>query len=224
MAEAITQWLEKTFTADPYWLTALISVIPTIEVRGAITLGINLGLNPWITWLLSCVSALVVCPILLFCLVPLLRLLKRVKFFAKFADAVENLFVKKAEKIETDSKEGNATDTENRINRRKALSIFLFVAIPLPLTGVWTGSAVAAFLNLKYKYSVPAIVIGNFTSGLIITLLNLVLGKYSSLIFLILIVFVAISVVSIIIALFVKNKNNKPKNGAGRETEERDEK
>lgn len=208
MMEAITQWLQNTCTANPYWLTAIVSVIPTIEVRGAITLGISLGLNPWITWLLACVSALIVCPILLLCLVPVLRLLKRIKIFEKFANAVENLFVKKAEKIEMESSDGK-TDAASKINRRKALSIFLFVAIPLPLTGVWTGSAVAAFLNLDYKYSVPAIVIGNFTSGLIITLLNLVLGKYAPIIFLVLIIFVAISIVSLVIALFVKNK--KPK-------------
>ena len=211
MTEAITNWLQNTFTADPYWLTALISVIPMIEVRGAITLGINLGLNPWITWLLACVSALIVCPILLFFLVPVLKMLKKVKIFASLADGLEDLFLKKAEKIEAESHEGVTETAKNKIIMRKTVSIFLFVAIPLPLTGVWTGSAIAAFLDLKYKYSVPAIVLGNFVSGLIITLLNLVLGEHSPLIFLILLVFVIVSVISLITAVLVKQRKKEKK-------------
>lgn len=198
MIETITNWLNGIFHGNPYITTGVISIIPMIEVRGAITVGIGMGLNPWLAWVISCVSALIVCPILLLCLRPLLRLLKKVKFFYNVAAGLEDMFQGKANKI---SKEADETKSKTKANWKKALGVFLFVAIPLPLTGVWTGSAVAAFLDLDYKYSVPAIIVGNFISGLIITLLNMVLGEYSPLILLILMIFVVVSIITACIAI-----------------------
>ena len=134
----------------------------------------------------------------------MLNLLKKVKFFRFLAEALEDVFRDKAKKIQQD-----AGSEGKRINWRKALGVFLFVAIPLPLTGVWTGSAVAAFLDLKWKFSFPAIVVGNFVSGLIITLLNMALGEYSPLILLILMVFVVISVLSLLIGVGLRYKKKK---------------
>jgi uncharacterized membrane protein len=208
MTDAVILWLESTFTANPYWVTAIISVVPMIEVRGAITVGINLRLNPWIAWLLSCASSLIVCPVLLLFLKPILNLLKKIKFIDSFAVGLEEIFLSKAEKIRRDSEEGLLPREITRFKRRKALGVFLFVALPLPLTGVWTGSAVAAFLDLQYRYSVPAIVLGNLTSGLIITLLNLVLGDYSSLILIVLMAFVVISLVSLCVGVIIKRKKH----------------
>ena len=51
------------------------------------------------------------------------------------------------------------------------LGVFIFVAIPLPMTGVWTGTAISVFLNLKFKHAVLPIVLGNFIAGLLISLL-----------------------------------------------------
>ena len=207
MTEAILEWIRNTFTANPYWVTAIISVIPTIEVRGAITVGIGLGLHPAITWVFSCISALVICPILLLCLKPVLNILKRVKIFKKLADGLEDMFASKARKIAV---EQGVAVKESSIVWKKALGVFLFVAIPLPLTGVWTGSAVAAFLDLKYRYSVPAIILGNFTAGGIITLLNLLLGKYSGIIIIALMVFCIISIISVCTTIAIKNKKKTP--------------
>ena len=68
--QAIVNWLQSVFH-NGYVTTALISIIPMIEVRGAITVGKALGMNPWIAYVLSCCSALIVCPILLLCLKPI---------------------------------------------------------------------------------------------------------------------------------------------------------
>ena len=203
MTEAILEWIRNTFTANPYWVTAIISVVPTIEVRGAITVGIGLGLHPAIAWIFSCISALLICPILLLCLKPLLNLLKRVKIFKKLADGLEYMFAAKARKL---AAEQGVAVKESSIIWKKSLGVFLFVAIPLPLTGVWTGSAVAAFLDLKYRYSVPAIILGNFVAGGIITLLNIILGEYSGIIIIVLMVFCIISIISVCITVAVKNK------------------
>ena len=73
--EAIVNWLQGAFNNN-YLVTVIISIIPMIEVRGAITVATNLGMNPWIAYVLSCCSALIVCPILLLFLKPILRALK----------------------------------------------------------------------------------------------------------------------------------------------------
>ncbi|MBR1746670.1 MAG: small multi-drug export protein [Clostridia bacterium] len=211
---AIVNWLQSVFH-DAYWVTAFISVVPMIEVRGAITVGVNLGLDPWIAYVLSCCSALVVCPLLLLCLKPILRALKRTKLFKNIASAVEEMFAARAKKIENNAEKEDvkSSDDQEAIGRKKKfnkiLGVFLFVAIPLPMTGVWTGSAVAAFLDLEYRYSVPAIVVGNFVAGLIITVLNIILGKYSSLILLILALFVAVTIVALLVTFVVKYRKLK---------------
>lgn len=224
--QAIVNWLQSVFH-NGYVTTALISIVPMIEVRGAITVGKALGMNPWIAYVLSCCSALIICPILLLCLKPILRALKKTKAFKSLALAVEETFAKKAKKIEDNSEKEDVekTDDEKTIARKKKfnkiLGIFLFVAIPLPMTGVWTGSAVAAFMDLEYRYSVPAIVLGNFVAGLIITVLNVVLGEYASLILLVLALFVAISLVALIVTFVVKyNKIKKEKKNALKTNEE----
>ena len=53
----------------------------------------------------------------------------------------------------------------------KQLGVFIFVAIPLPLTGVWTGTAIAVFLNLKFKEVILPVMLGNVVAGLLISLL-----------------------------------------------------
>ena len=206
---SIVDWLNSVFH-NPNLTTTFISIILMNETRGAITVGINMGMNPWIAYVLSCLSALIVCPILLLLLKPILNGLKKTKWFKKLGNAVEMVFVEKAEKIENDIK---TEDKQSKVKTyfKKMLGIYLFVALPLPLTGVWTGTAVAVFVDLKYRYSVPAIVIGNFTAGLIITLLNIFLAEYSVLILLVLGVFVFISLLSFIVGFIVKYKKQKAK-------------
>lgn len=221
MIEKITAWLNGLFHGNPYITTSAISIVPMIEVRGAITVGIGMGLNPWVAWAISCVSALIVCPILLLCLRPLLRLLKKVRFFHNVAAGLEDMFRGKAKKIENDVSEEKSNI---KANWKKTLSVFLFVAIPLPLTGVWTGSAVAAFLDLDYKYSVPAIVVGNFVSGLLITLLNMVLGDYSPIILLVLMIFVIVSVVTACVAIAARYRKKEKEKQDAASTEKADDK
>ena len=51
----------------------------------------------------------------------------------------------------------------------KMLAVFIFVAIPLPLTGVWAGTAIAVFLNLKFHQAILPVCLGNFVAGLLIS-------------------------------------------------------
>lgn len=208
--EVLIQWMQNAI-GNKYWATILLSVIPMIEVKGAITVGTGLGINPWLAFLISCCSALVVCPFLLILLKPILKLLKRVKWFNRLAFIFEDFFRVKADKLIENSKENTditltLDERTKRANFNKCIGVFLFVAMPIPLTGVWTGSAVAAFLDLEYKYSIPAIIIGNFFAGLIITVLNIIFKNYASMILIILSIFMLVSIIYLVTTVIIKSR------------------
>ncbi len=196
---------------NDYVVTFIISMIPMIEVRGAIPVALKMGMNPWIAYFFSCVSALVICPILMFFLKPLLNALQRTKLFKNIAVAIEDSFKDKAKKIE--DKADTKTIDEKKKKRNdlyKMLGIYVFVAIPLPMTGVWTGSAVAVFLNMSLKKSILPLVLGNFTAGLIIIAASLLLGENSYLVIVVLLAFMVISIIGLVATIMIKRrKKNK---------------
>ena len=59
-----------------------------------------------------------------------------------------------------------------KLGSYELLGLYIFVAIPLPGTGAWTGSLVAAFLNMRLKQALPAVVLGVMTAGCIMTALT----------------------------------------------------
>ncbi len=213
MGESIAQFFYDVFKSE-YLSVFLISIIPMIEVRGAIPIGVSMGMNIWISYVFSVLSALVICPILIFFLKPILNALKKTRFFKKIALAFEEMFGDKAKKI--NDKTLNVDENSDRARKKrlkntlyKMLGVFMFVAIPLPMTGVWTGTAVAVFVGLKWYQSLAAIVVGNFCAGAIITLLTLWLGDNSFIILWVLLAFVVISLAGLLIGMYRKNRKNK---------------
>lgn len=213
MGESIAQFFYDVFKSE-YLSVFLISIIPMIEVRGAIPIGVSMGMNIWVSYVFSVLSALVICPILIFFLRPILNALKKTRFFKKIALAFEDMFGDKAKKINDKTLDIDENSEEARKKRLKntlykMLGVFMFVAIPLPMTGVWTGTAVAVFVGLKWYQSLATIVVGNFFAGAIITLLTLWLGDNSFIILWVLLAFVLISLAGLLIGLYRKNKKNK---------------
>lgn len=197
----------QDFIQNDYVVTFIISMIPMIEVRGAIPVALKMGMNPWVAYFFSCVSALVICPILMFFLKPLLQSLKRTKLFKSIAAAIEDSFKDKAKKIEdkADTKAGDEKK-KKRNDLYKMLGLFAFVAIPLPMTGVWTGSAVAVFLNMSMKKSILPLVLGNFTAGFIIIVTSLLLGDKSYLVIVVLLAFMLISIIGLVATMLIKRR------------------
>ena len=62
---------------------------------------------------------------------------------------------------------------KKRLNWLKYTALFVFVAVPLPLTGCWTGSGIASFMGLKLKVGVPIVVLGNLVAGLLVMAMSL---------------------------------------------------
>ncbi len=156
---------------NEYWATLVMSLIPLIELKGAIVYAQSAGIGVVLSLLLAWVGSTVISIPFFWLLRPILNLLKRIKFVKKFALKLEGYFEKKS--IDALEKEQTKQKKKRSADFIKALSVFIFVAIPLPMTGVWTGTAIAVFLNLKFKKSILPIALGNLVAGILISLLSL---------------------------------------------------
>ena len=149
--------------------TLIMSLVPLIELKGGIIFARGASLNFFESFGLSYLGSTLAFIPVFFLLIPILNLLKKIKWFKAFADKIELFFKDKADSaLKKAEKSGKKARTEKFY---KILGTFIFVAIPLPMTGVWTGTAVAVFLGLKFKDAVLPVVIGNFIAGAIISLL-----------------------------------------------------
>lgn len=151
---------------DQCLATAVMSFVPLIELKGGIVFARGAGLSFFMSFLLAYVGSTAVVVPVFFLLKPVLRLLKKIKIVAGFAERIENYFKKTAD--DTLEKRRGARRSETFY---KALGVFVFVAIPLPMTGVWTGTAIAVFLDMRFKDAVLPIALGNVVAGAIISLL-----------------------------------------------------
>jgi uncharacterized membrane protein len=132
----------------------LTAALPVIELRGAIPVGISLGLSPLHATFLSFIGSMVPSPLILYAVRPLFKYLRTTRYFKK---PVEKL---------TERTLGNGK--AHKVQKYGAWGLFIFVAIPLPGTGVWTGSLIAALLDIRIKWALPAIFFGNMIAAIII--------------------------------------------------------
>ncbi len=164
----MVQFIQNLIGND-YFATLIMSFIPLIELKGGIIFARGAGLGFFESFGLSYLGSTIAFIPVFFLLVPILNLLKKIKWFAAFADKIELFFKDKADgAMAKAEKSGKKARTEKFY---KILGTFIFVAIPLPMTGVWTGTAVAVFLGLKFKDAILPVVIGNFIAGAIISVL-----------------------------------------------------
>lgn len=173
----------RDLIGNDYWATFIMSIVPLIELKGGIVFARGLPtFNFFNAFLLSYAGSTLVFIPVYFLLRPILNLLKKIKWFNGFAVRVESYFADKAEETLSNSEKKaekrektRKCETEKEKQKSgtliKQIGVFIFVAIPLPMTGVWTGTAIAVFLNLKFKDVIWPIMLGNLVAGLIISLL-----------------------------------------------------
>ncbi len=138
-------------------LTVLFTaMLPVIELRGAIPVGLSLGLSSLHTFVLSYVGSCIPIPFIIYFIKPIFRYLRKNTKLKNLVDRI----TEKNEKKKT------------RIKKYGALGLFLFVAIPLPGTGIWSGSLAAALLNLDTKKSMLIISLGNLVAGFLVMSLS----------------------------------------------------
>ena len=138
-------------------MTFFISMVPVIELRGAIPIGVGADLPFWVAVLVSIVGNLVPVPFIIIFIK---------KIFAFMREKMPKL-------------DGLVTRLENKANSKSETvqryafwGLFIFVAIPLPGTGAWTGALIAAMLEMPLKKAFPSILLGVFSAGAIVTFIT----------------------------------------------------
>lgn len=207
MADKLVEILQR-ITTNGNLIALLLSAVPLIELKGAIPIGLKAGLSVWQAGLVAYIGSTLVTIPLFFLLLPIFNLLKKIPFIKKLVLKIEGVFHNKAIKLAQDAykKHNNGqvlNEAEAQKQGRKVLikALLIFVAVPFPVTGVWTGTAIGVFLNLKFRECFPAIAIGNFIAGLIITLLTKFFSAYVDIIIYILLAIAMVMLIVLIIKI-----------------------
>ena len=138
-----------------YLITFFLGICPVIEIRGAIPVGVSLGLSYFESFILGFIGNIIPIFFIVKFIGPIFEFFRRWKIFRVVIDWASN---KATKKIEESTKLQNYT----------ALGLFIFVAIPIPTTGAWVGSLVANFLHVPLKKAFPPLAAGVLTAGIIV--------------------------------------------------------
>ncbi|MBR4800314.1 MAG: small multi-drug export protein [Clostridia bacterium] len=202
----------RNLTHNDYLTLYVISIIPIIELRGAIVFmsGMFDSLKEMIIGMLCCVagSTTVIVPLLLITR-PLIRAMKRTKWFSKMAKNIENNLADRATSAYDEEAEEGKVKKKLSTDSKKFLGLFIFVAIPLPMTGAWTGSCVGSFLDFPIWKAALAVFFGNIIAGSILTAIAYFLPQQYADIFLYGFVILAIAIA--VILYFTRSKRQERK-------------
>ena len=134
-----------------------ISMVPVIELRGAIPVGLGFDLPFWPVFIAAMIGNLLPVPFLIL-------FTRRVFEWLRKKSAVLEKFVSKLE--------NKAASKEALLKKYELLGLCILVAIPLPGTGAWTGSLVAAVFDIRLKHAFPAIALGVLIAGIIVSVVS----------------------------------------------------
>jgi uncharacterized membrane protein len=133
----------------------LLTASPISELRGGIPLGISLGLDPWFTFFVAIVvNALIFFPVFFILRLFYDKVLFRVPLFGRYLDGLR--------------RRGKPV-----VDKYGFWGLFLFVAVPLPFTGAYTGTILAWLLDVDWRKAFPAVGLGVVVAGIIVFLITL---------------------------------------------------
>lgn len=135
-------------------MTFLISMVPVLELRGAIPIAVANGLNFWVAIAVSVIGNLVPVPFIILFIRKIFALMR--KWSSKLDGLVTRLEQRAAKKSDV-------------VQKYAFWGLFILVAIPLPGTGAWTGALVAAMLDMRLSRAFPAILLGVVGAAVIVT-------------------------------------------------------
>ncbi len=142
-----------------------LGILPVSEIRGAIihsVIGLNLdGLQLLFMYFVAVFANFLPVPFIILLFRPLLKFFKKFRVFRGICEWLEKRTHKKAQGM-SESKKGHGYGS---------LALYIFVAIPLPTTGAWTGSMIAGLCDMQLRRALPAILLGIMTSGVVMTIL-----------------------------------------------------
>ena len=158
MADSLINWFTTNLSGSvPREIIVLIiSMVPILELRGGLIAASLLGVNIFTAIIVCIVGNLIPIPFILLFITPIFRWLKRTKLFKPLVEKIEKKSMSKSDQIK----------------KYEFLGLVLFVGIPLPGTGAWTGSLIASLLDIKFKKSFPAIICGLILATIIMSIIS----------------------------------------------------
>ena len=162
MSEKIVNWIVGVFGGlaaikfGKEILVFIISLLPILELRGGLLAASLLGLNPLPSYIITMIGNLIPIPFILWFITKILDWMRGTKHLSKFANWLD----KKVDKH------------KSSIEKYGFFGLILFVGVPLPGTGAWTGSLIASVLDMDKKKSFIAITIGVVMASIIMMLIS----------------------------------------------------
>ncbi|MEG1858341.1 MAG: small multi-drug export protein [Pseudoflavonifractor sp.] len=150
------QWLTAAPVGE-FVFTMLVSMVPIVELRGGIPFGVGLGLPYWVAFVAAVIGNILPIP---FIVVYIRRIFK---WMRRHLPKLDHL---------VDRLEAKAHIKGKKVSKYKYLGLMIFVAIPLPGTGAWTGALAAAFLDMPLRKALPTILAGVLIAGCIMSALT----------------------------------------------------
>lgn len=199
--------LTAIFGSNSILATIFVSLLPLLELKGGITLGIDeiwgaAALTVWESFGWALLGSCLVIPVIALLFRPIYNWLKTKKFFK----AIISFILGDVERRSAEVEKENQTKSSKRALWLKILAVFLFVAFPAPGTGVWTGTCFGVLLGLNFWMTCLAAIVGNVVCGLIIASLCQVFPQFSRLFLIIFLCLIAIFIVYKLIMHFVKKR------------------
>lgn len=157
MTEQLAGWFVNNLgdVLRPEVIVFIVSLLPILELRGGILVGFLLGMDILPSFIIAFIGNIIPVPFILMFIKFIFKKLKKTRMKG-FIEKIEN----------------KAMSKSNQIQKYAYLGLFLFVGIPLPGTGAWTGSLIAALLDMDMKKSFGIIVLGVIMAGIIISILS----------------------------------------------------
>ena len=150
----LLEWFTSNDLGEMFF-TMMVSMAPIIELRGGVPFGTALGLAPGQALIAAIVGNMLPIPFIIV-------YIRRIFYWMRRKSPRLNGLVDKLER--------KAHLKGEKVSKYKYIGLWLFVAIPLPGTGAWTGALVAALMEMRLKRALPAIYAGVLIAGLLVTL------------------------------------------------------
>ena len=164
MTNTLAQWFAQNLGGkmSPMLIIFLVSMIPILELRGGLIVASLLHVEMWSAIPVCIIGNLLPVPFILLLITRIFALLKKTNLFRGIVEKLEKRAMAKSDTIQ----------------KYEFWGLVLFVGIPLPGTGAWTGSLIAALLGIKRKKAVPAILLGLLLATVIMSIVSYgILGK-----------------------------------------------
>jgi len=158
MGKSIAVWVSSVFGSSLGKVLGVgfISMLPIIELRGAIPIGYALGLNWQSSFIISVIGNMLPIPFILLFVEAVFKFMKKHNILTKFVTKLED----------------KATLKSDSVTKYQFWGLMIFVAIPLPGTGGWTGALIASVMKMKKSHALLSIFLGVLVAAVIVTMLT----------------------------------------------------